>query len=412
MKSTIIIIAITLAVLTAMVVWITSTPQSIPILSDEQQRQLDNVVPSDIVEGNKISTFTNFSEAYTHLLDDINGAENHVHLQFFKFEDDATGRAIGKALASCSARGVEARLMYDDLMCTSWKPMYRRLRQQRVMTAGFAPLHFPFIQKRDYYRNHRKSVVIDGRIAYIGGVNIADRYRHGLPWGCWRDTMIRIEGPAAAAVQRAYLSDWCYATKQLLSSRSYFPDLTKAGNMPVRIITSGPIGPGHSILDFTINLLSHATSYVWFESPYFIPPAPLREACYAAARRGVDIRILIPPRGDRGEATQLASKSFFSEAFDAGVKIATYSDGYMHSKLIVADDSIAVVGSCNIDPRSYYYCEEIAAVIESADYAAEIRSVFLSDESHSVYIDPAVWAARGRCEKLKEDVMRLVASQL
>lgn len=224
--------------------------------------------------------------------------------------------------------------------------------------------------------------------------------------------MIRIEGPAVSAVQQDFIVDWYYSTGQLLYSSSYFPKFAVANPIPIRIITSGPIGDGEAIMRFCIQLLDRAKHYVYFQSPYFIPPTPLREALFHAARRGIDVRIMLPPRGDRGQIVQWASKSFFTKALESGVKIALYQPGYMHAKTIVCDDEISVVGSCNIDPRSYLLCEEISAVIESHDYACQMKTLFVADEALSHYISLDQWHNRPFCHKLKEQIARPWASQL
>jgi len=400
------------AIVLVWVLWITGVPMQKQPLSRRQQEQLDALLPKDVVHGNTLRTYTSLEEAFDDLTGDIHGARHHVHMQFFKFESDTTGRQIGDMLVALSADGVQTRLLYDDFVCGAWKGYYHQLRRKGVEIAGYNPVHWPIPLKREYYRNHRKAVVVDGRVAYLGGVNIADRYLKGLPWGCWRDTMVRIEGPAVAAIQHSVLTDWCYATGQLLASPAYFPHITPQGKLPVRIITSGPIGDGPALMHHTASLLDRAERYAWFESPYFIPTDEIQKAMYGAAQRGVDVRLLLPPRGDRGEGTQLASKSFFSEAMEAGIKIAHYQPGYLHSKIIISDDTVAVVGSCNIDPRSHLLCEEIAAVVEDSSYAEELKEVFLADEAQSTYIDPASWTERPQKQKRQEAIMRLVAPLL
>ncbi len=392
--------------------WITGKPELTELTDAATSAQLDSMLPSDAENGNKVDTYANMKDMYGTLMTDIGNAKHHIHFLFFKYEPDGVGREIGAALAAQTQAGVEVRLLYDDILCRRWRDYYRQLESQGVETAGFGAVHPPFIRKRDYYRNHRKIIVVDGRVAYIGGINVADRYLNGLDWGCWRDTIIRIEGPAVALAQRAFAADWHYATDRLLAAPVYFPEVCEQGAFPVRIITSGPIGAGPAIMRHTVSLLDRASQYVWFESPYFIPPDEVRKAMLDAARRGVDVRVLLPPRGDRGETTQWASKSYFTEALRAGVRIGLYQPGYLHSKIIVCDDAVGVVGSCNIDPRSYLLCEEIAAVIESPAYARELKDLFLTDEAQSHYIRADEWDSRPLANKVKEAAARTLASQL
>lgn len=401
-----------LSAVLAWTLWIASKPKVFKSLDSHERATLDKLMPRNVVEGNSITTYTSLDEMFDTLMDDISGAQHHVHMEFLKFEDDATGRIVGDTLAERVAAGVECRLLYDDFMCRFWRTLYRDLQHLGIETAGYNPVHWPIPIKRDYYRNHRKIVVVDGRVAYLGGTNIADRYLHGLPWGCWRDTMIRIEGPAVASLQRLFLTDWCFATGRLLASSCYFPSVPTVGQIPLRIIPSGPVGDGPAIMHYTVELLERTEHYIWFESPYFIPTPPVRRALLDAAQRGVDVRVLLPPHGDRGEGTQLASKSYFAEAMAAGIRIGHYQPGYMHSKIIVCDDTTAVVGSCNIDPRSYELCQEVVAVIDSSEYTLQLKAVFLADEAQSIYVNPSTWPDRSCKQKLLEQITRLASSQL
>lgn len=412
MRALLIMLFSLLVVITVLALRLMGKPQHVDPMDGCTLAQINTLLPHDVTKASKISIYTSSTEAYNNILSDIDKACYHVHLLFHKYEPDAVGQQMGDMLLKKQQQGVQTRLMYDWLMCLPWGRYYRYLSRRGVSTAAFGKMELPMVRKRDYYRNHRKLVVVDGRIAWLGGMNIAERYIHGLGWGCWRDTMIRIEGPAVSAVQQVFIVDWYYSTGQLLNSPSYFPKLSVANGIPVRIITSGPIGDGEAIMHFCIQLLDCAKHYIYFQSPYFIPPTPLCEALFHAARRGVDVRVMLPPRGDRGEVTQWVSRSFFTEALEAGVKIALYQPGFLHAKTIVCDDEVGVVGSCNIDPRSYLLCEEIAAVIESHDYACQMKTMFVADEALSHYINLDQWRNRPYGHKVKEHIARLVASQL
>jgi len=412
MKVIVLVVVLLLLVLVGVALWIAGPPKRTELIDSVSGAKLAQLLPSDVESGNAITTYTSFADVYGDILADIRKANHHVHILFFKYESDAVGRELGEAMADRVKDGVQARLLYDDYMCLRWKGFYRKLSRKGVQTAGFNSFKPPILHKEYYYRNHRKMIVVDGRVAYLGGINVAERYLKGLSWGCWRDTLIRIEGPAVAAVEQAFMADWHYATGQLLASPDYFPQVQSVGTLPVRIITSGPIGDGPVIMHMTATMLDNAMRYIWFESPYFIPPDEVRQAILRAARRGVDVRVLLPPRSDRGEFTQWASKSYYAEMMEAGVKIGNYQPGYLHSKMIVADDAVAVVGSCNIDYRSYLLCEEIAAVIESPEYAKKMKEIFIADEAQSRYINPDAWRRRPWFDKMKEISARRFASLL
>ena len=392
--------------------WIISKPGRYRLMPQALQEQLNAMLPVCSAEGNALQIFTDGESLRDAVLADLQTTYESVHMQFFKFEDDATGNALADIMADKVAAGAEARLLYDDFVCQRWHGFYHRIRQRGVQAVGFNPVHWPVPVKRDYYRNHRKCIVLDGRVAYLGGYNLADRYVHGLDWGRWRDTMVRIEGPAVAQVQHIFLADWFFATGVLPPLRPLFPELKPRGPHRVRVLASGPIGYGPTLLEHSCRLLDGAQRYVWFESPYFLPPTPLRQSILRAAARGVDVRVLQPPRGDRGETTQLASKSFYAEAMQSGVHIGVYEPGFLHSKIIVADDTVGVVGSCNIDPRSHYLCEEMVAEVHGAPFVHELKEVFLADEAQSHYIDPSEWQQRPLRQRLGEAAARTLTNLL
>ncbi len=364
------------------------------------------------MEKNHITAFSDFGAFLQSLQADIRSAGHHVHIQFFKYEDDAVGRLIGKELSECVKKGAQVRLLYDDICCAKWRDFYRQLGKDGVETAGFGKVKWPFIRLGDFYRNHRKTVVVDGRIAYLGGMNIAQRYLQGLDWGCWRDTMVRIEGPAATDVQRVFLDDWNGTTRQHVGGTPYFPLKGIEGSPAIEILTIDPLERKYAIMDRTVQILDSARRYVWFESPYLIPTRAVDKALRRAAGRGVDVRILQPPRGDRGETSQWASRKNYSRLLGAGVKIGSYGKGYLHAKTIVSDDRISVVGSCNIDPRSYRLCYEVAAVVDDPSFAATMRDAFLSDQACSNLISPDEWAKRPALHKMQESLASLISSQL
>ena len=404
-----------LGVLFALVVWflwIISKPGRYRLTGSMQEEQLDAMLSADSVGGNHITIFTDGVPLRDAVVADMQNVSSSIHLQFFKLEDDVSGRHLASLMAEKVAAGAETRVLYDDFMCYRWRSFYRRMRATGVQTAGFNPVHWPIPTKRDYYRNHRKCIVLDGKVAYLGGYNLADRYVHGLEWGRWRDTMIRIEGPAVAQVQRMFLADWSFATGCLPSLPRLFPRLVPVGQMPIRVVASGPIGDGPTLLDAYCRLLDDAQQYVWFESPYFIPPSSLLDSIIKAAERGVDVRVLQPPRGDNGETTQWASRRYYAEAMRSGVKIGVYAPGFLHSKIIVSDDRVGVVGSCNIDYRSLLLCEEVAAVVTDTEFACQLRDVFLADESESHYIDPAEWNQRPIGHRLAEVSAGIIAKLL
>lgn len=357
--------------------------------------------------GNDVKIYTSFDPMLEDLLADMDKATDHVHFEFFKFEDDRTGRRVGEKLRELASRGVEVRVTYDSAANLTRHRFYKWLRKGGVQVRAFLPVILPFLSSTTNYRNHRKIVVIDGKVGYLGGMNIADRYSKGIRGGQWRDTHVRISGPAAAELQTAFLVDWQYCSKCFVSGERYFPRVESCGNSIVQIATSGPMDEWKVTMQGLIRLITQSERYVYIESPYFIPTEPVMLALKNAALAGVDVRIIIPYHGDKGILVPLASRSYVEEALIAGVKIYFYGGGYLHSKTVVSDGTVCTVGSTNLDVRSFEQDFEVNAFIYDKEVARELRDAFLDDMNESTRVSLEQWRKRSRWEKFKESFARL-----
>ena len=357
--------------------------------------------------GNDVKVYTSFDPMLEDLLTDMDKATDHVHFEFFKFEDDKVGRKVGEKLRELAARGLEVRVTYDSAANLTRYKFYRWLRKGGVQVHSFLPVILPFLTSTTNYRNHRKIVVIDGKVGYLGGMNIADRYSKGIRGGVWRDTHARIQGPAAAELQTAFLVDWQYCSRRFVSGDRYFPCVEPCGDSIVQIATSGPMDEWKVTMQGMIRLITQAQRYVYIESPYFIPTEPVMLAFKNAALSGVDVRIIIPYYGDKGVLVPLASRSYVEEALIAGVKIYFYGGGYLHSKTLVSDGTVCTVGSTNLDVRSFEQDFEINAFIYDAAVSRKLRDAFLSDMENSTRVTLEQWRKRSTWEKFKESFARL-----
>ena len=357
--------------------------------------------------GNDVKVYTSFDPMLEDLLTDMDKATDHVHFEFFKFEDDKVGRKVGEKLRELAARGLEVRVTYDSAANLTRYKFYRWLRKGGVQVHSFLPVILPFLTSTTNYRNHRKIVVIDGKVGYLGGMNIADRYSKGIRGGVWRDTHARIQGPAAAELQTAFLVDWQYCSRRFVSGDRYFPCVEPCGDSIVQIATSGPMDEWKVTMQGMIRLITQAQRYVYIESPYFIPTEPVMLALKNAALSGVDVRIIIPYYGDKGVLVPLASRSYVEEALSAGVKIYFYGGGYLHSKTLVSDGTVCTVGSTNLDVRSFEQDFEINAFIYDAAVSRKLRDAFLSDMENSTRVTLEQWRKRSTWEKFKESFARL-----
>ena len=322
-------------------------------------------------------------EFFPMLLRDIAAAKNHIHIDMYIFEDDALGMLISDALIARAREGVEVRIIYDDV--GSWKVKKRfweRMRDEGIDLEPFLRVRFPRFTSRVNYRNHRKIIVIDSNIGYIGGMNIALRYVKGKTKLGWRDTMLRIEGGAVNGLQQTFLLDWYFVDRTLLSDKKYYTKPEDEGSL-MQTVTSGPVGKYPEIMQGYLSIIMSARHYIYFETPYFLPPDAVLLAMKTAAASGVDVRLLVPRCND-AYLVDWASRSYLREASEAGIKVSLYEGAFLHSKIMVCDDAVCTCGSTNLDIRSFENNFEANTFIYDEDVACRMREVYLEDERRSV----------------------------
>ena len=316
------------------------------------------------------------------LLEIISEAKDHIHLQFYIFEDDAFGHRLRDALVEKAAQGVEVRLIYDSV--GSWKvntAFFESMRCAGVYVEAFLKVLFPLLSNRVNYRNHRKVVVVDGKVGMVGGCNIADRYLNGVDGGCWRDTMLLLRGAAVNGLQASFSVDWFFANRTLISGRRYFPVHDGKGDSAVQVVTSNPVGDIRTILSGYIKILSQAKGYIYMQTPYFMPDESFMQALKSAAMSGVDVRLMIPESSDSVVA-DYAAMSYVGTLLACGVKVFLYRGGMLHSKTVVCDDYMSSIGSTNLDFRSFFYNFEISAFVYDKAVAVELKECFVNDLKH------------------------------
>ena len=361
-----------------------------------------------------VDVLVNGYEFFPALLRDIAQAQSHIHIDIYIFEDDPLGRLVSDALIDRARAGVEVRIIYDDVGCWSvHSQFFERMREAGIEVESFMPVRFPKFTSKANYRNHRKLIVIDGRVGYIGGMNIALRYvkgsqkhrRQPLPW---RDTMTRIEGCGVYSLQRAFLIDWYFVDRTLLSDRKFYaspvcaspipplggprktpvcaspsPPSEGSGEAILQTVTSGPSSPYPEIMQGYVRLILSARKYIYIETPYFLPTSAILLALKTAASSGIDVRILVPLHSDAW-LTEWASRSYLREVAAAGARVLYYEAGFVHSKLMVIDDGVCTCGSTNIDFRSFENNFEANAFFYSETVAIRMREIFITDEQKSV----------------------------
>lgn len=368
---------------------------------------------------NQIDIMTDGYAFFPELLKDIAKAKHHIHLDMYIFEDDALGRLVADALIDRAREGVMVRVIYDDVGC--WQVAHRffeRMREEGIEVAAYLPVRFPSFTSKVNYRNHRKLVIIDGETGYIGGMNIALRYVKGTGDQPWRDTMLRVKGGAVYGLQRAFLIDWYFVDRTLITNRDYYPPLStfhsppSTNNCLTQIVTSGPTNPYPEIMQGYVRMILAAHRYVYIETPYFLPNEPVLFAIKTAAKAGVDVRILCPLRSD-ARFVEWASRSYLREAYEAGAKVYLYQAGFLHSKVMVCDDSITTTGSTNVDFRSFENNFEANAFIYDEGMAIRMRNVFLRDQENAILLSDLPQRIHPSFKKrLWESLIRLMSPLL
>lgn len=364
---------------------------------------------------NEVSIFTDGYEFVSTLLYNIGQAQDHIHLDTYIIEDDPLGNLVADALIDKARQGVEVRLLYDDVGCWRVKDrFFNRMKVAGIQVYAFMPVRFPAFTGKVNYRNHRKLCVIDGKVGFIGGMNIALRYVKGTARQAWRDTHLCIRGGAVYAIQRAFLVDWYFVSRTLVTDRRYYPPVDKTidNNCLTQIVTSSPVSPWPDIMQGYVRVLLQAHRYVYMESPYFLPTEPVLFAMRTAALAGVDVRLIVPRHGD-AKLVEWASRSYLMEVIEAGVKVYLYEPGFNHSKILVSDDNLSSCGSTNIDFRSFENNFEANAFFFNEGMALRLKKVFLTDQAQSTLVDDvSYFIKRPFLQRLLESLVRLLSPLL
>ena len=365
-------------------------------------------------KNNETEIYTSGYEFFPSLLTEIGKAEHHIHLDTFIIASASLGHIVADALIDKARQGVEVRVIYDDV--GSWKTknrFFERMRAEGIEVYPFMPVRFPVFTSKVNYRNHRKICVIDGEVGFIGGMNVAKRYIKGIKKLAWRDTHVKITGAAVYGLQRAFLVDWFFVSRKLITDHVYYPVSKVAENDSlIQIVTSSPTSLWPEIEQGYVRVLASAKRYVYMETPYFLPTDPILFAMRTAALSGVDVRLMIPYETDT-KIVEWASRTYVLATVKAGVKVYLYKAGFNHSKLLVADDSIATIGSTNVDFRSFENDFEANAFFYDKKIALEVKDIFLKDQEECVSLeDVRNLTHRSFLQRLWESIIRLLSPLL
>ena len=361
-------------------------------------------------KGNQVEIYTNGYEFFPALLAAIHEAKSHIHLDMYIFVDDALGYLISDALIAKSREGVEVRVIYDNVGCWNVNhSFFERMREEGIEVVSFLPVRFPSFTSKVNDRKHRKIIVIDGRMGFIGGMNIALRYVKGTEGHIWRDTMLKVTGGAVAALQRAFLVDWYFVDRTLLSDRKFYPRAELENDCLAQVVTSGPVTPYPEIMQGFVRIIMGARRYLFLETPYFLPNDSVLFALKTIALAGVDVRVLCPRFSD-AKFVEWASRSYLREVAEAGVKVYLYEGGFLHSKLMVCDDSISTCGSTNLDFRSFENNFEANIFFYDEGIALRMKHLFQKDATQAVPLEEVPERmSTGFLVRLGESVTRMLS---
>ncbi len=375
-----------------------------------------------LVAGNKVTLLIDGPATYADMFKAIEGAKDHVNFETYIFEADEVGRRFSDLLVKKQSEGVQVNLIYDPVGCSSTPPeFFDRLRKEGVQALEFNPLN-PLAVDRERlitHRDHRKILVVDGKIAFTGGVNISGVYSKSLSGRSeetkgaesWRDTHVHIEGPAVAEFQKLFLDTWAREKGPELAKRDYFPSLKPEGTDLVQVVGSTPGQPNRLTYIMYLSAVTFSENYVHVTNPYFVPDLKMVKALAQAVKRGVDVKIIVPGSSDEG-LTFYAGRSFYTHFLKSGVKLYELEGTILHAKTAVIDGVWSTVGSTNMELWSFLRNDEVNAVILSKDFAQEMEAMFANDLLNSKEILLEQWEKRPLGDRLKEGFARLFAHWL
>jgi cardiolipin synthase len=377
-----------------------------------------------LVAGNKVVLLDDGPATMRAMTNAVRGARDHVNLQTYIFEDDEVGRALADLLIQKRTAGVQVTVIYDSVGTIGTPPeFFDRMRAAGIRALEYNPVN-PLKAQRNWdinQRDHRKLLIVDGRVAFTGGVNISKVYgkssvmaskrRHAQPKdakeAAWRDTHMQIEGPVVAEFQKMFLDTWQRQTDTALSGAQFFPPLKPEGTALVRALGSTAEKADYTIYKTYISALAHADNYAHLTTAYFVPDRQIVQAMKDAARRGVDVKIIFPSFADH-TMILYASRSYYDELLAAGIRVYERNVAMLHAKTAVVDGVWSTIGSTNLDMRSFLHNDEVNAVILNVDFAERMEALFERDLKESTEITADNWSRRGIGQRLREWAVRML----
>jgi len=374
---------------------------------------------SPLTDNNDVKLLINGEAKFLEVIECLSQAKKHIHVEYYVFEDDNIGNKIIDLLIDQANQGVIVRFIYDDFGSRSIrKNQIERLKHAGAQIFPFYKIRLIALANRMNYRNHRKIIVIDGQTSFVGGINVSDRYINSEPNKneyYWRDTHLKIHGPATWYLQYLFLCDWNFCAKDTVEiDNQLFPpkdSFNSQKDKHVQITASGPDSDVPTILFALLQSINLAEKEVLITTPYFIPSNSIKEAIIIAAKSGVSVKLLVPEISD-SKLVNAAASSYYERLLKSGVEIYRYNKGFIHAKTMVIDNEIAIVGTANMDVRSFDLNFEVNAIVYDEEIANELRTAFYNDILDATKVDLELWSNRPVYIKFLEKLARLFSPML
>ncbi|MBA3649387.1 MAG: cardiolipin synthase [Chitinophagales bacterium] len=373
----------------------------------------DNFSP--LTNNNKVTLLNNGENKFPDVFEALEKAEQYIHIEYYIYEDDVIGNKLKDLLIKKANEGIAVRVIFDDFGSHGIKKhLVKELRKGGVEVHPFYEIKFFFFADRYNYRNHRKIIIVDGKVGFTGGINVSDKYVNSNKNKLyWRDTHIKIEGEGVYMLQYHFLCNWNFCCQPLKITKDFFPDISNSAHKKqlVQIAASGPDSDRESVMLSFFTAIVGAKKQVYITSPYFIPGETIMNAIIKAALSGVDVRLLIPGKSD-SNIVNYASRANYGELLSAGVRVFMYKKGFVHAKTIAVDENLSVVGSANMDLRSFDLNFELVAVVYNRKLNQDLRKSFLADLEDSKEIFAKEWNNRSKLVLVGEALAKLISPVL
>ncbi|EHQ28591.1 cardiolipin synthase [Mucilaginibacter paludis] len=380
-------------------------------------RLLLNDSMSPLTGSNEVKLLLNGENKFPEVLKQLKEAKHHIHIEYYIFEDEVIGNQIKDILIAKAREGVTVRFIYDDFGSRSIrKKLVPELLDAGVQAFPFYQIYFMALANRINYRNHRKIIIIDGCTGFVGGINVSDRYindSNNTDKVFWRDTHVMIKGPGVYYLQYLFICDWnfCAETELEPQEELFCAEKSKTSDAIVQIAASGPDSETPTIMFSLIQAIGMAEEEILISTPYFIPGETLIDALNVAAMSGVKVKLLVPGKSDSAFVDS-AARSYYQEILRSGVEIYLYQKGFMHAKTMVLDGSLSIIGTANMDHRSFELNFEVNSMVYDNELSNQLRDAFYQDLEHSTKINSNTWAKRPLYKQLPERITRLLSPLL